>query len=51
MWIFRIIMFLLIVLTFFYYITVCIDAVMPIFKRSLNRSLIYIPFYAWIKGL
>lgn len=50
MWIIRIIVVLLCVLTGFYYLTVILHIVTPIFKKA-NPKLIWIPFYCWIKGL
>lgn len=50
MWIVRIIVVLLCVLTGFYYLTVTLHIITPIFKK-VNPKLIWVPFYCWIKSL
>lgn len=50
MWIFRTVLTLLIALLLFYYVTVCIHIIVPIFKKSIKFEFLWIPFYGWIKG-
>lgn len=49
MWIFRFLLTLLITLLFFYYVTVCIHVITPVFKKSTKLKFLWIPFYGWIK--
>lgn len=51
MWIFRLVLVLLMVLLAFYYVTVVLHVLSPIFKKGINKSLLWLPFYGWIKGL
>ena len=51
MWIFRVILVLLLVLLTFYYVTVALHILSPIFKKGVSVKLLSIPFYGWIKGL
>lgn len=51
MWIFRVILVLAVLLLAFYYLTVILHILSPIFKKGINKNFLWVPFYGWLKGL